>query len=205
MQITKAEVTPVKLKLRQPVRMAGLPEINQITAIFVRIETRHGQNAWGCTIANPDLTGEKPEDVIRDCQECAVLAPDLHPLNIEFSLDELASRVRPSPSAMCAFDLVFHDLLSLAAGMPLYRILGGYRNRIQTSVTIPIAPINENVKMACERANQGFRVLKIKGGLDPEEDVPECVNDLRQLDQEFSVVSICAGSFSLLSLPEGCG
>ena len=171
MQITKAEVAPVELKLRQPVRMAGLQAINHITAIFVRIETRQGQNAWGCTIANPDLTGEKPEDVIRACRECAILAPDLHPTNIEFSLDELASRAKATPSAMCAFDLAFHDLLSLAAGMPLYRILGGYRNRIQTSVTIPIAPVHENVKTACERANQGFRMLKIKGGLDPAEDV----------------------------------
>jgi L-alanine-DL-glutamate epimerase-like enolase superfamily enzyme len=137
----------------------------------VRMETRQGQNAWGCTIANPDMTGEKPEDVIRDCRECALVVPDLHPTNIEFSLAELASRVSASRSAMCAFDLAFHDLLSLAARMPLYRILGGYRNRIQTSVTIPIAPVNENVKMACARANQGFRMLKIKGGLDPEEDV----------------------------------
>ena len=68
MQITKAEVTPVELKLLQPVRMAGLPAINKITAIFVRIETRQGQNAWGCTIANPDLTGEKPQDVLRACR-----------------------------------------------------------------------------------------------------------------------------------------
>jgi L-alanine-DL-glutamate epimerase-like enolase superfamily enzyme len=171
MQITMAEVIPIELKLRQPVRMAGLPAISQITAIFVRIETRQGQNAWGCTIANPDLTGEKPEDVIKSCRECAMLAPDLHPTNIEFSLDELASRAKATPSAMCAFDLAFHDLLSLAAGMPLYRILGGYRNRIQTSVTIPIASVNQNVKTACERANQGFRILKIKGGLDPHEDV----------------------------------
>ncbi|MBP1693270.1 MAG: hypothetical protein H6Q37_1153 [Chloroflexi bacterium] len=103
MQITKAEVTPVELKLRQPVRMAGLQAINHITAIFVRIETRQGQNAWGCTIANPDLTGEKPEDVIQACRECAILAPDLHPMNIEFSLDELVSRAKATPSAMCAF------------------------------------------------------------------------------------------------------
>jgi len=171
MQITKAEVTPVELKLRQPVQMAGLPAIDHVTAIFVRLETRQGQSAWGCTIAHADLTGEQPEDAIRACRECAALATDLHPTNIEFSLDELASRAGASRAAMCAFDLAFHDLLGLAAGMPLYRILGGYRNRIQTSVTIPIAPVKESVQAACERAGQGFRMLKIKGGLDPEEDV----------------------------------
>lgn len=171
MQITKAEVTPVNLKLRHPVRMAGLPAIDRVTSVFVRLETRQGQNAWGCTIAHADLTGESPQDVIQACEECAALAPDLHPTNIEFSLAELASRAQVSPSALCAFDLAFHDLLSLAAKMPLYSLLGGYRNRIQTSVTIPIASVNRNVKLACERANQGFRMLKIKGGLDPEGDV----------------------------------
>jgi L-Ala-D/L-Glu epimerase len=171
MQITRAEVTPVGLKLRRPVLMAGLPLIQHITAIFVRIETRQGQSAWGCTVANPDLTGEKPENVISECRECAHLAPDLHPTNIEFSLNELASKTRASASAMCAFDLAFHDLLGQAAGMPLYRILGGYRKRIQTSITIPISPSDQSVELARQRASQGFRILKIKGGLDPAEDV----------------------------------
>lgn len=171
MQITKAKVIPVELKLRPPTRMAGLPEIDRITAVFVRLETRQGHTAWGCTITHPDLTGEKPEDVIQTCQECASLAPDLHPTNIEYSLAELALHSKASRSALCAFDLAFHDLLSLAAGMPLYRLLGGYRNRIQTSITIPLAGVKESVEMACDRANQGFRMLKIKGGVNPDEDV----------------------------------
>lgn len=171
MQVTKVEVIPVELKLKHPVRMAGLPPIQQVMSIFVRLETRDGRSAWGCTLAQPDLTGQKPEDVLRACYECASLVPDLNPLNIEFALAELAARVPTTPAVLCAFDLAFHDLLSLAAGMPLYRILGGYRDRIQTSVTIPISTVNESVQAACDRAEHGFRMLKIKGGLDPEEDV----------------------------------
>ena len=60
MQITAAEVTPVEMKLRQPVQMAGLPVIDQVTAIFVRMETRDGRNAWGCGVAHRELTGEEP-------------------------------------------------------------------------------------------------------------------------------------------------
>lgn len=171
MQITKAEVTPMKLAARNPMQMAGLPEIDSVTAIFVRLETRQGRSAWGCTVAHPQLTGEQPETVLRACQQCAVLAPDLHPLNIEYSLDKLATLNTISPAALCAFDLAFHDLLSLHAGIPLYRLLGGYRNRIQTSVTIPVATVDETVEIAQNRASQGFRILKIKGGVNPEEDV----------------------------------
>jgi L-alanine-DL-glutamate epimerase-like enolase superfamily enzyme len=50
-------------------------------------------------------------------------------------------------------------------------LLGGYRYRIQTSVTIGIAAVKETVEMAKERARQGFRILKLKGGLNPDEDV----------------------------------
>lgn len=171
MQITKAEVIPVEIALRQPVKMAGLSEISQITTVFVRMETREGQSAWGCTVAHPEITGEKPEDVIQTCQNCADLVPYLHPVNIEYSLAELSSQVTNSPAALCAFDLAFYDLLSLAADMPLYRILGGYRDRIQTSATVPISPVDESVEVACERANNGYRIIKIKGGEDPEEDV----------------------------------
>jgi L-alanine-DL-glutamate epimerase-like enolase superfamily enzyme len=171
MQITKAEVTPVELCLYQPVKMGALSPIQAITAIFVRLETRHGQTAWGCTVAHPDLTGEKPDQVLRACQEFARLAPDLNPLNIEYSLDRMTQFVQSSPGAMCAFDLALHDLLSLEADMPLYRILGGYRQRIQTSATIPIADVHESVELAEARAGRGFRMLKVKGGLNPQEDV----------------------------------
>jgi L-alanine-DL-glutamate epimerase-like enolase superfamily enzyme len=171
MQITRVEVTPVDLKLREPIRMAGFREVLSITAVFVRLETQKGQSAWGCTVAHPDLTGEKPGDTIAACRECARLVPDLNPTTIEFSLGELAAYKKMTPSVMCAFDLAFHDLLSIAAGMPLYRILGGYRSRLQTSVTIPIATVAESVQMALRWASMGFRMLKIKGGLDAAEDV----------------------------------
>lgn len=171
MQITKAEVTPVELKLRQPVRMANIPEITHVTAIFVRVELRDGRSAWGCTVAHPHLTGDAPDEVARICAECATVVPDLNPLNLEHSLAELAARAQGSAVALCAFDLAFHDLLGMATGLPLYRLLGGYRSRIQTSATIPISGAEESVHMAHKRAQHGFRILKIKGGMQPEDDV----------------------------------
>jgi L-alanine-DL-glutamate epimerase-like enolase superfamily enzyme len=92
-------------------------------------------------------------------------------LNTEFALDELSALTEGTPSALCAFDLAFYDLLGLAADMPLYRLLGGYRSRIHTSITISIAGVDASVALARQRAAQGFRILKIKGGLDPEQDV----------------------------------
>jgi L-alanine-DL-glutamate epimerase-like enolase superfamily enzyme len=172
MQISHVEVVPVELNLRLPYRAATHPsEITCIECVFVRIETREGQVAWGCAAFDPALTGETLDQVLRVCRACADRALDLNPLNTEFALAQLAPLTEDTPSARCAFDIAFYDLLGLAAGLPLHRLFGGYRYRIQTSITLSMAPVKETVEMAKNRARQGFRILKLKGGLDPAEDV----------------------------------
>jgi len=172
MQITYVEVIPTKLSLRVPYRAATHPdEIEQIDVVFVRIETREGRVAWGCAAFDPALTGETLDQVLQACRACAERAKDLNPLNTEFALAELAPLTENVPSVRCAFDIAFYDLLGLAAGLPLHRLLGGYRYRIQTSITLSLRTVKETVEMARNRARQGFRILKLKGGLDPWDDV----------------------------------
>jgi L-alanine-DL-glutamate epimerase-like enolase superfamily enzyme len=172
-QVTNVQVVPVELSLRLPYRTAYQPEreVDRVTVVFVCVETRQGRTAWGCAAFVPSPTGETLADVVRACRACADRARDLNPLNTERALEALAQLTEGTPSALCAFDLAFHDLLGLATGLPLHRLLGGYRSRIQTSITIGIAPLKETVELARDRARQGFRIIKIKGGLDPNEDV----------------------------------
>jgi len=171
MQIARVEVVPVELRLRHTVRTACLPPLDSVQAVFVRLVTQDGRSAWGCTVAHPALTGDEPSAVLRACRACADRVPDLHPTQVEFTLAELTPLASAAPSALVAFDLAFHDLLGMIAGLPLYRLLGGYRNRIPTSVTIPCVSLEEAVEIAQRKAGEGFRILKLKGGFDPEEDV----------------------------------
>jgi L-alanine-DL-glutamate epimerase-like enolase superfamily enzyme len=171
MQISHVESLIVELSLHLPYRAARQEGIEHVTAIFVRIETRQGQTAWGCTALDPTITEEKKREIIRASHRCVERVRDLNPLNTEHALEELSQLTESTPAALCAFDLALHDLLGLAAGMPLHRLMGGYRDRIQTSATISIASVKETVELARSRARQGFRILKIKGGEDPEEDV----------------------------------
>ena len=171
MQVTHVEVIPTELNLRPAFRAARGDDIDRVAVVFVRVETLQGPMAWGCAVLDPAASEQAFSDVVEVCQACADRARDLNPLNTEFALAELAPLTQDTPAALCAFDMAFHDLLGLAARQPLHRLLGGYRDRIQTSITIGVAPVKETVRLARDRARQGFRILKLKGGLDPEEDV----------------------------------
>jgi L-alanine-DL-glutamate epimerase-like enolase superfamily enzyme len=96
---------------------------------------------------------------------------DLNPINTQFALAELSALMKGLPSVRCAYDMLLHDLLGLWSGLPLYRLLGGYRDRIQTSITLSLDDVPATVEMAQKRADAGFRILKLKGGFDPEQDV----------------------------------
>jgi L-Ala-D/L-Glu epimerase len=172
MQISRVEVTPTQLHLRVPFRTATQTEaIKQIEVIFIRAElVRNYGDAWGCAVLDP-LSGSTLEQVNQVCQDCADRLLDLNPLNTQYALAELFGLATEFPAVQCAFDMLLHDLLGLSARLPLYRLLGGYRDRIQISITLGIDDVPATVEWAQKRASDGFRILKLKGGLDPELDV----------------------------------
>ena len=79
------------------------------------------------------------------------------------------------PSLVAAVDMALFDLLGKAAGLPVWRLLGGYRDRIATSVTVGILPERETLDQARRWVKLGFRMLKIKGGWDVEEDIARVI------------------------------
>ena len=75
-------------------------------------------------------------------------------------------------SAKAAVDMAVYDLLSRREGVPLYEYLGGRGpGRMLTDMTIGIEDEEETVRKAVEHVANGFRALKLKVGLDLEEDV----------------------------------
>jgi L-alanine-DL-glutamate epimerase-like enolase superfamily enzyme len=172
MQIERVEVTPVQLSLSESFRSARYPEpLSRVEAIFIRVElVRDFGDAWGCAVLDP-LSGNTLEQVKQVCQKCADRLHDINPLNTQYALAELSSLTNGYPAVQCAIDMLLYDLLGLWSGLPLYRLLGGFRDRIQTSITLGIDDVPATVEMARKHAQTGFRILKLKGGLDPESDV----------------------------------
>ena len=165
MKISRVSTLKADMPLREPYTIA-YETISSATNIFLKLETDRGFTGFGCAAPDLAVTGETPEEAIRMLEGAAteaLLRSD--PLRPAMILERLEGSRESHPSALAAVDMALHDLLGKACSLPLWRILGGFRDRIRTSITIGILPVGETVERAREYAAQGFRSLKIKGGL----------------------------------------
>jgi len=175
MKITRFEAWPVTMRLSQPYSIA-YDSVDTAANLFVRIETSGGIVGHGCAAPDPHVTGEEPEDVLQALQ--GVAAPAImgsDPLRHAMLMERLRKELASKPSARAAVDMALFDIMGKAANLPLWRLLGGFRRRIRTSVTIGILPEAETVSAARDLVSRGFRCLKLKGGRDVEEDIGRIV------------------------------
>jgi L-alanine-DL-glutamate epimerase-like enolase superfamily enzyme len=171
MKITRVDPWPVTMTLAEPYTIA-YESVSKTTNVFLRFETNKGIVGYGCAAPDREITGETAESVlaaVRDVIEPALVGSD--PLRAALLLERVSAPLETQPTARAAVDMALYDILGKVAGLPLWRILGGYRDRIRTSVTIGILPVEETVDHARRWVERGFRSLKIKGGHDVEMDV----------------------------------
>jgi len=170
-KITATEAWPVQMRLTEPYTIA-YETVETIVNVFVRVETSGGPTGYGCAAPDLAVTGETPESVLkawRDVVEPAIRGSD--PLRRAMLMERVRDLRKGSPSVMAALDMALHDILGKVAGLPLWKLLGGFRDRMRTSITIGILPEDETVKRARRDVARGFRSLKIKGGRDVESDI----------------------------------
>ncbi len=148
--------------------------------IVVRIELENGLIGWGNAAPDEHVTGETAESVQQTLNQ--IFQPFLigqDATRIEWLWPQLRSLAPRQPTAIAAVDIALYDLLGKVAGLPLCQLLGCARGEIVTSITLSIEETSVNLARAAEFQAQGFKALKIKCGLDADEDIAR-VRTIRQ-------------------------
>ena len=184
MKITRVEAWLVTMRLAEPYAIA-YDSITEASNVFVRIETSGGVCGYGCAAPDPYVTGEDTTAVLTALNETAGPAiKGSDPLRHAMLMERIKKVLGSMPSARAAIDMALFDIVGKVAGLPLWRLLGGYRRRIRTSVTIGILPERETVSAARDLISRGFDCLKLKGGSDVEQDISRVLKVREAVGQE---------------------
>ncbi len=171
MKISDIIAWQLRMPLAEPYTIS-YETVDAAVNVFCRIETTAGIVGYGCAAPDLAVTGETAETVLKAWR--TIIAPMLKgsdPLRSALLLERLKPHLETQPSATAMVDMALYDILGKVADLPLFKILGGFRNRMKTSITIGILSVNETVYKAEVFVSQGFKSLKIKGGLNVSEDI----------------------------------
>jgi o-succinylbenzoate synthase len=88
---------------------------------------------------------------------------------------DVAASVVGNFGAKSAMDVALHDLAARRLRVSLPRLLGTSRSEVETDVTLSAGSAERLAKAAASRRDEGFRVLKLKVGADPAQDVANVI------------------------------
>lgn len=187
MKISTIEYFRVDMPLIQPYKIA-YETVSETSNIILKINTDKGITGWGCAAPDMEVTRETPEDVIHNIeQHITGLLQNESPFHSARIMHELKQICPTASSTLAMVDIALLDLIARKAKIPLYQLLGGYRNEIPTSITIGILPLKETFDQVSYYLKKGFFIIKMKGGLSFEEDVEKIIKVRERFGYNFDI------------------
>lgn len=165
MRIVRVEAGVATFRMAEPYAIAGAV-FDEAPNVFVRIVTDGAEVGLAAFSPEPLVTGETAHETCKALRAVAPLLEGIDPWRRVHVREILRAELPDRPAVRALVDTALYDHLARVSGLALWRILGGYRDRMMTSVTLGIGPVDEVVRQARERVDQGFRALKLKGGED---------------------------------------
>ncbi|HZP80969.1 MAG TPA: mandelate racemase/muconate lactonizing enzyme family protein [Chthonomonadaceae bacterium] len=174
MKITHIETIPVELPLTPRRIMRTSWGVHRTSPfLFVKIHTDEGIVGLGEVSCTPIWSGEDNRTAAHFIAEN--LAPALvgeNPTEIERLTRKMNTVLAGNPFTKSGLEMALWDILGKTAGLPVYRLLGGpVREFVPTKYSLSGMEPEKAAELALWAVAEGFRAMKVKVGMEPEQDV----------------------------------
>jgi len=170
MKITDIKYDRLKVKLTEPFVVA-LGVIEYAETIIVKISTDEGIVGYGEASPFSPVTGETLDSVPVFLELFKKALIGENPFELEKIHKTMDKLTVGNTSAKAGIDIALYDIIGKRLEMPVYKVLGGFSNSYMTDMTVGIGTVAEMTASAKAYVDEGFKILKIKAGLNPEEDI----------------------------------
>lgn len=171
MKITAIRSSLKTIPLRKPYTIA-YSTFSDVTIVLVELELANGMVGLGAASPAEEVVGETPFQTATNLQHDFVqqlVGRDIR--HFQQLIQEVRSFFPHLPGTQAALDIALHDAFAKWLGIPVVDFYGQKIKSLLTSVTIGIKGVTETLEEAEAYQISGFRILKVKTGLQVEEDI----------------------------------
>jgi muconate cycloisomerase len=171
MKIVRLEPIAVGLPMLKPVIMAG-EAVRRADNVLVRVRSDDGFVGWGEAASAPTMTGETVPGMVAAVRHLASALEGRDAADIAGALAAMHGSLYGNHGAKAAIEIALHDLLGRALRRPVHALIGErQRSRIALLGVIGSGELDDDLRQATAKKEQGFTAFKIKVGIDtPEAD-----------------------------------
>ncbi|TRZ76013.1 MAG: dipeptide epimerase [Chitinophagaceae bacterium] len=171
-----------KIKLTQPYTIA-YSTFSDVEIVFFEIELNNGIVGYGTASPAEEVVGENSQQTFLNLQSDFVqnmVGRDI--CHFQSIIHESRLHFFHLPGTQAAIDLALHDAFCKFLHISVAQFYGIKQGALPTSITIGIKPLDETLEDAKKFESQGFKIIKLKMGLEVEEDIEKML----QLHAHFS-------------------
>lgn len=171
MKIESVEIYQLRIPLTEPFVISLGPQYDADN-ILVVIRTDAGIRGFGECAPYMSINGESMDTCYIVGQYLAKTLKGMNSLNIAECIEAMDKIIYANNSIKSAFDMALYDIAAQDAGVPLYKFLGGKKNKIIfTDMTVGLGEVDAMAASALKFKQQGFPAIKVKLGESTEKDV----------------------------------
>ncbi|CDQ19952.1 o-succinylbenzoate synthase/o-succinylbenzoate synthase,TIGR01928 [Halobacillus karajensis] len=166
MNIQSIDTYPISVPLHTPFKTA-LRTVTVAESIYVKVTCEDGTIGWGEAPPTVVITGESLKSIEHTIKK--IIAPRIigKPMSKRERLFEAVQQsCVGNTSAKAAVDIALYDCFAKRCQLPLYQLLGGYHDQLETDYTVSVNEPGEMAKDAEDYVEKGFHILKVKVGKD---------------------------------------
>ncbi|MFM7720387.1 MAG: mandelate racemase/muconate lactonizing enzyme family protein, partial [Sediminibacterium sp.] len=171
MKIVAVRAYLKKMALKKPYTIA-YNTFTDVALAFLEIELANGMIGYGSGSPAEEVVGETTEQTVANLNTSFVsnlVGRDIrHFQEIIFESNVAFAHL---PGTLAAIDIALHDAFGKYLGISIASFYGQKMNALPTSMTIGIKGLEETLQEAMEYAAMGFKVFKVKTGMDLNEDI----------------------------------
>ena len=171
MNITAIRVSLRHLALTKPYTIA-YNTFSDVEIVLLEIELANGIVGIGTASPAEDVVGENSRHTLGHLQSDFVqgfIGRDIR--HFQQLIDEAGLHFPHLPGTLAAIDLALHDAFCKWLGISVAAFYGVKIQALPTSVTIGIMSLEDTLNQADAYLQQGFKVIKLKTGIDVKEDI----------------------------------